>query len=99
MVQKVENVGKAIDSYAAVDDRLLRCAEEHRTQAGVLGTDDVPSGVVTDKDPVRRRYVYQFQRTLKRGRMWLPPANVSAKHRRINPLEEPVTVSAAVPGR
>src|ERR1700733_9506988 len=91
VVQQVENVGKAIDAYRSLDDRYEGRAEEHRTQAGILRTDEIPSNIVTHENRVRRRHVYQFQRTLKRGRVRLPPANISAEHRRINPLEKPVT--------
>jgi len=90
LVQKVENVGKAINSYTSIADRYRR-AEEHRTQADIPRTDEIPESIVAHKNRVRRRYVYQFQCTLKRGRVRLPPANISAKHRRINPLEKPVT--------
>src|SRR6185436_17400195 len=55
MVQKVEHIGKAMDSHTSLDDRSVSRAEKDRTQAGVLCTDDVPSGVVTHEDRVRRR--------------------------------------------
>ena len=86
LVQKVENVRKAINSYTSSADRHRR-AEEHRTQARVLRTDEIPASIVAHKDRIGRRDVYQFQRTLKRGRVRLPPADISAKHRRINPIE------------
>src|SRR5262245_1888561 len=89
-VQKVENIGEATDSCTSLDDRYSRRAEKHRTQTGILRTDDIPSRVVTHEDRVRRRDVYQFQRTMKRSGVWFPPADVSAEHRRVNPLEKPV---------
>jgi hypothetical protein len=77
LVQKIENVGKAIDGYRSLDDWYLRWAEQHRTQAGILRTEKIPSSIVTHENGVRRRDMDQFQRSLKRGRVRLPPANVS----------------------
>jgi hypothetical protein len=48
LVEKVKNVGKAIDSYRSLDDRYWRRAEEHRTKAGILGSDEIPSSIVRD---------------------------------------------------
>src|SRR5689334_22235367 len=88
-VQKVENVGKAPNSYTSLDGPYGRRSEEHRAHAGILRPDDIPPRIVPNKDRVRRRDVYQFRRASKRSRVGLPPAHVSAENRRINSSRSP----------